>query len=66
MGRTWSVGRSVNAHGPVDHDSVGLAQSRPNNVPPLQLKILYETLTMSMLKTANAFTERLNQCLFSL
>ena len=25
-----SVGRSVDAHGPVDHDSVGLAQARPN------------------------------------
>ena len=28
MGRTWSVGRSVDARGPVDHDSVGLAQAR--------------------------------------
>ena len=25
-----SVGRSVDARGPVDHDSVGLAQARPN------------------------------------
>ena len=35
MGRTRSVGRSihrsVNARGPVDHDSVGLAQARPND-----------------------------------
>ena len=43
MGRTRSVGRSVgrsvdrsvgpsvDARGPVDHDSVGLAQARPNN-----------------------------------
>ena len=34
MGRTRSVGRligrSVDARGPVDHDSVGLAQARPN------------------------------------
>ena len=42
MGRTWSVGRSVgrsvdrsvgrsvDARAPVDHDSVGLAQARPN------------------------------------
>ena len=27
-----SVGRSVDARGPVDHDSVGLAQARPNNI----------------------------------
>ena len=26
----WSVGWSVDARGPVDHDSVGLAQARPN------------------------------------
>ena len=35
MGRTRSVGRlirrSVDARGPVDHDSVGLAQARPND-----------------------------------
>ena len=39
MGRTRSVGRSdsrsvgrsVDARGPVDHTSVGLAQARPNN-----------------------------------
>ena len=30
MGRTRSVGRSVDARAPVDHDSVGLAQARPN------------------------------------
>ena len=34
MGRTRlvsrSVGQSVDAHGPVDQDSVGLAQARPN------------------------------------
>ena len=29
-GHGRSVGRSVNARGPVDHDSVGLAQARPN------------------------------------
>ena len=38
-----SVGRSVDARGPVDHASVGLAQARPNYVgsgtPPL-LRIL--------------------------
>ena len=27
----WLVGQSVNARGPVDHASVGLAQARPNN-----------------------------------
>ena len=27
-----SVGRSVDARAPVDHDSVGLAQARPNYV----------------------------------
>ena len=27
---TDTVGRSVDAHGPVDHASVGLAQARPN------------------------------------
>ena len=35
VSREWdghgrSVSRSVNARGPVDHDSVGLAQGRPN------------------------------------
>ena len=35
VSREWdghgrSVGRSVDARGPVDHDSVGLAQARPN------------------------------------
>ena len=28
----WSVGRSVDARGPIDHTSVGLAQARPNYV----------------------------------
>ena len=28
-----SVGRSVDARGPVDHASVGLAQARPNHFP---------------------------------
>ena len=28
-GHGWSVGRSVNARGPIDHASVGLAQTRP-------------------------------------
>ena len=30
-GHGRSVGRSVDARGPVDHDSVGLAQARPNH-----------------------------------
>ena len=30
MNGTDTVSRSVDAHGPVDHDSVGLAQARPN------------------------------------
>ena len=35
VSREWdrhgrSVGRSVNARGPIDHASVGLAQARPN------------------------------------
>ena len=30
MGRTQLVGRSVDARGPIDHDSVGLAQAHPN------------------------------------
>ena len=30
---TDTVGRSVDAHGPVDHASVGLAQARPNHFP---------------------------------
>ena len=29
-GTGWSVGRSVDARGPVDHASVGVAQARPN------------------------------------
>ena len=29
---TRLVGRSFDARGPVDHDSVGLAQARPNYV----------------------------------
>ena len=38
VSREWdrhsrSVGRSVDAHGPVDHDSVGLAQAHPNYAP---------------------------------
>ena len=36
----WSVGRlvgqSVDVRGPVDHDSVGLAQARPNKISNLQ------------------------------
>ena len=37
VSREWdghgrSVGRSVDARGPVDHDSVGLAQARPNYI----------------------------------
>ena len=31
MGQTQSVGRSVDARGPVDHARVGLAQARPNH-----------------------------------
>ena len=31
---TDTVGRSVNARGPIDHNSVGLAQARPNNMEP--------------------------------
>ena len=30
MGQTQSVSRLVDARGPVDHDSVGLTQARPN------------------------------------
>ena len=29
---TDTVGQSVDAHGPVDHASVGLAQARPNHI----------------------------------
>ena len=31
---TDTVGRSVNTRGPIDHNSVGLAQARPNNMEP--------------------------------
>ena len=44
------VGRSVDAHGPVDHDSVGHAQAHPNNnvafVDPLVLDKTYNRRLM--------------------
>ena len=43
VSREWDrhgrlVGRSVDLYGPIDHDSVGLAQARPNHTCDLNLE----------------------------
>ena len=53
ISRVWdghgrSVGRLVNARGPVDHGSVGLAQARPNKVYPP--KMIFQCLSQAVLK----------------